>query len=140
MKGILKHTALLATITIIAGLALGLVHEITLDPIAQAKEKQKQEAYKAVFAEADQFENVDFVAGLFYQVHHVEGDDNRDSKLHQLSRKIQVALKVCRVDNVQDCVGPLAHQIVSRDDFFQCVRRKRINAGKVGHDDAVMLF
>ncbi len=60
MKGILKHTALLAIITIVAGLALGLVHEITLEPIAQAKEQQKQDAYKSVFADADSFEAVDF--------------------------------------------------------------------------------
>ena len=60
MKGILKHTALLAIITIIAGLALGLVHEITLQPIAQAKEQQKQDAYKSVFAEADSFEVREF--------------------------------------------------------------------------------
>ena len=60
MKGILKHTALLAIITIIAGLALGLVHEITLEPIAQAKEQQKQNAYKSVFADADAFEAKDF--------------------------------------------------------------------------------
>ena len=39
MKGILKHTGLLAIITIVAGLALGLVHEITLKPIALAKEQ-----------------------------------------------------------------------------------------------------
>ena len=63
MKGILKHTALLAIITIIAGLALGLVHEITLEPIAQAKEQQKQDAFKSVFADADSFETVDFDAG-----------------------------------------------------------------------------
>ena len=56
MKGILKHTALLAIITILAGLALGLVHEITLEPIAQAKEQQKQNAYKSVFADFDQAE------------------------------------------------------------------------------------
>ena len=60
MKGILKHTALLAIITILAGLALGLVHEITLEPIAQAKEQQKQNAYKSVFADADAFEAKDF--------------------------------------------------------------------------------
>ncbi len=60
MKGILKHTGLLAIITIVAGLALGLVHEITLKPIALAKEQQKQEAYQAVIADADSFDEVDF--------------------------------------------------------------------------------
>ena len=60
MKNILKHTGLLAAITIIAGLCLGLVHEITLEPIAKAKEDQKNAAYKTVFADADDFAMVDY--------------------------------------------------------------------------------
>ncbi len=60
MKNILKHTGLLAAITIIAGLCLGLVHEITLQPIAKAKEDQKNAAYTTVFADADGFTAVDF--------------------------------------------------------------------------------
>ena len=60
MKNILKHTGLLAAITIIAGLCLGLVHEITLQPIAKAKEDQKNAAYTTVFADADDFTAVDF--------------------------------------------------------------------------------
>lgn len=60
MKNILKHTGLLAAITIIAGLCLGLVHEITLEPIAKAKEDQKNAAYASVFADADDFAAVDF--------------------------------------------------------------------------------
>lgn len=60
MKGILKHTGLLAAITIIAGLLLGLVHEITLEPIAEAKEQQKNDAYKTVVSDASEFEAVEF--------------------------------------------------------------------------------
>ena len=39
MNKILKNTLILTAITLIAGLGLGLVHEITLNPIAQAQEK-----------------------------------------------------------------------------------------------------
>lgn len=45
----------------IAGLGLGFVYEITKDPIAQAQDKAKKEAWQAVFPEADinEFEAVD---------------------------------------------------------------------------------
>ena len=45
----------------IAGLGLGLVHEITLNPIAQAQEKAKKEAWQAVFPDAklDEFKETD---------------------------------------------------------------------------------
>ena len=48
-------------ITLIAGLGLGFVYEITKDPIAQAQDKAKKEAWQAVFPEADinEFEAVD---------------------------------------------------------------------------------
>ena len=38
MKGILKDAAILFVITLVAGLCLGAVHEVTLDPIAKAQE------------------------------------------------------------------------------------------------------
>ena len=60
MKGIIKHTGLLAAITIIAGLLLGLVHEITLAPIQEAKEQQKNDAYKTVVSDAKEFNVIDY--------------------------------------------------------------------------------
>ena len=53
---ILKDTLILTAITLISGLLLGLVYQITKDPIAQQKETKKQEAYMAVFSDADSFE------------------------------------------------------------------------------------
>lgn len=55
MKKILKNTAILTVITLVAGCLLGLVYEITKEPIAIAKENAKQEAYKAVLEDADAF-------------------------------------------------------------------------------------
>lgn len=49
----------ITVITLVAGLALGVVQDITADPIAQQEAKAKQEAYKAVFADADSFEVVE---------------------------------------------------------------------------------
>lgn len=56
MKNIIKNTAILTVITLVAGVLLGYVYDITKEPIAQAKEAAKNEAYQTVMAEADAFE------------------------------------------------------------------------------------
>lgn len=56
MKKIIKNAVILTLITVIAGAALGVVYEVTKDPIAAAKEAEKQNAYKAVLTDATSFE------------------------------------------------------------------------------------
>ena len=55
---IIKDTIAITVITLVAGLALGVVQDITADPIAKQEAQAKQDAYKAVFADADSFETV----------------------------------------------------------------------------------
>ena len=55
MNKILKNTLILTIITVIAGVSLGAVYEITKAPIATAKGNAKQEACQQVFPEADEF-------------------------------------------------------------------------------------
>lgn len=55
----IKNTFSLMLITLIAGVLLGLVYEVTKEPIANEKQRAKEEAYKAVFADADSFDAVD---------------------------------------------------------------------------------
>lgn len=43
-------------ITLVAGILLGFVYEITKSPIAQAQEDTRQKAYRQVFAQANSFE------------------------------------------------------------------------------------
>ena len=63
MNKILKNTLALTLITVALGLVLGLVHEITLEPIA-AQERMKQEkAYAEVLPEAESFEELDLASG-----------------------------------------------------------------------------
>lgn len=59
MNKIVKNAAILTAITLVSGLLLGFVFEITKDPIAVSKEKTKQEAYKAVMNDAEEFEAYD---------------------------------------------------------------------------------
>lgn len=59
---IVKDTISITVITLVAGLALGVVQDITAGPIAKQQEKAKQEAYKAVFEDADSFETYDLAS------------------------------------------------------------------------------
>ena len=59
MKEMMKNTAILLVITIVAGLVLGLVYQITKDPIALQEAKKKQEACQEVFPDAVSFETID---------------------------------------------------------------------------------
>lgn len=54
----IKNTISLMVITLIAGLLLGVVYEITKEPIAAEQQRAKEEAYKAVFADAQSFESI----------------------------------------------------------------------------------
>lgn len=58
-NNIVKDTLAITLITLISGLALGLVQDITAGPIAEQQQKSKEEAYKAVFADAGSFELVE---------------------------------------------------------------------------------
>lgn len=62
MNKIVKNTLILTAITVVSGFLLGVVYDITKEPIAQAQENTKQEAYRAVLSDASSFEAVDFDA------------------------------------------------------------------------------
>ncbi len=53
MNKMVKNALILTTITLVAGLLLGFVYELTKEPIAQVNENAKREAWQAVFPEAD---------------------------------------------------------------------------------------
>lgn len=59
MSKIIKDALALTAITLVIGLLLGVVYEVTKKPIAQQEVKAKQEACVEVFPEADSFEAVD---------------------------------------------------------------------------------
>lgn len=58
-KRLITDCIKLCVITLIAGLLLGLVYNVTKKPIAAQQEKTKQEAYKAVFKDAAKFEAIE---------------------------------------------------------------------------------
>ena len=58
VKGIVVAIAAIFVITLVMGVALGGVYNITKDPIAKAEEQAKQDAYKEVLPKADMLESV----------------------------------------------------------------------------------
>ena len=59
MKGIMKDASILFAITLIAGVCLGAVHEVTKDPIAAAQLAAATATYKEVYPDAASFEETD---------------------------------------------------------------------------------
>lgn len=53
MKKIISSTLVLCIITLVAGLCLALVYEVTKDPIAAAEEKAAMAAYESIFTDAE---------------------------------------------------------------------------------------
>lgn len=60
MKNIVKDTIILFVITLVAGLGLGFVYNVTSDARAKQEEKTMAEAYKAVMPGLSGFEDVDY--------------------------------------------------------------------------------
>ncbi len=60
MKSLMKNALILTVITLVAGILLGLVYEITKEPIALANENAKRKAYQTVVPEGERFETLEF--------------------------------------------------------------------------------
>lgn len=59
-KSMLKDAAVLFVITLISGLLLGLVYQVTAQPRREQQERKIREACQAVFAQAEQFEDLSY--------------------------------------------------------------------------------
>lgn len=59
MKEMMKNTGIMLAITIVAGLVLGFVYQITKEPIAKQEALAKQEACQEVFQDAASFEVIE---------------------------------------------------------------------------------
>ena len=79
------------------------------------------------------FQNVDvqLIPVFDEHVRHIERDDHRNIHFHQLSREIEIAFEIGRVDDIDDAVGTLVEDEITRDDLFGRIGREGINAGQV---------
>lgn len=81
IKDMLKDANILFVITLIAGLVLGFVYELTKEPIRLQEEKAVQEACQAVFAE-------DVNLGLVFQEENYVPDTTKQTELAQMGVEI----------------------------------------------------
>ena len=63
MHKIIKNTLILTAITVVSGLLLGFVYELTKEPIARQEELAKAAAYAEVFPEAESFRELEDLEG-----------------------------------------------------------------------------
>ena len=68
MNNIIKDAVTLFLITLIAGLALGGVHELTLEPIAKAQQEAANTTYREVFPEMDSVKETEELDALVESV------------------------------------------------------------------------
>ena len=80
VQAMLKEAGILFAITLIAGLLLGFVYELTKEPIRLQEEKAVQEACQAVFTDAGHFEELDpyipsgITIGTVYEAQDASGE------------------------------------------------------------------
>ena len=73
-------------------------------------------------------------------IDHVDGYNNRNAQFYQLCGQVQISFQVGTINDVQNRIWTFIDQIISGNDFFQCVWRKGINTRQVGDDNITMPF
>ena len=106
----------------------GVVHQLADALVAGSANGDNGHAQQAL-------EQVDVYGAAIggHLVHHVERDDHRTVKLHELQCQVQVALDVGGVNDVDDGVRTLVEDELTAHDLLACVRRQGVNAGQVGN-------
>lgn len=83
MKSMMRDAAILFAITLIAGLLLGVVYEVTKEPIAIQQAKRKNEAFKEVFQDASNFEALELS-----MPETPEGSEKANATIHDVSKAV----------------------------------------------------
>ena len=81
---------------------------------------------------------INLSSGLFYHVHHVDGDNDGNSDLQKLGGKVQISLQIGTIHDIQNDIRLLVNQIISRNHFLRGVRGKRVDTGKILDDHILM--
>ena len=81
---------------------------------------------------------VDLVAVLLHDVHHVDGHHHREPQFRELRGEVEVALDVRSVDDVENRVRTLLDEEPARHLLLDGVGRERVDAGEVLYDDILV--
>ena len=77
--------------------------------------------------------HVDLVPMPLHLVHKIQCDHHRPLQLQQLGGKVQIALDIGGVNDVNDGVGPLPHDEVPGHDLLHGIGGQRIDTGQIHH-------
>lgn len=110
---IIKDALALTLITLVAGVALGGVYEITKDPIARQEAQAKAEAYEQVFTDAAAFEEVEMDDTLIQTI--------RD-QLDQEGYKAQSIEEVMRAEDQSGEILGYAFTVVTSEGYGGDIR------------------
>lgn len=110
---IIKDALALTLITLVAGVALGGVYEITKDPIARQEAQAKAEAYEQVFTDAAAFEEVKMDDTLIQTI--------RD-QLDQEGYKAQSIEEVMRAEDQSGEILGYAFTVVTSEGYGGDIR------------------
>lgn len=110
---IIKDALALTLITLVAGVALGGVYEITKDPIARQEAQAKAEAYEQVFTDAAAFEEVEMDDTLIQTI--------RD-RLDQEGYKAQSIEEVMRAEDQSGETLGYAFAVVTSEGYGGDIR------------------
>ncbi len=76
---------------------------------------------------------VDMLPLLFDIIHHIDSNHHRPPQFHQLNGEIEVALDVGAVDDIDDDIRIVVHDIIPRADLLHRIGGKRIDSRQVHH-------
>lgn len=108
MKEMMRNTGIMLAITLIAGLLLGLVYQVTKEPIAEQEAKAKQEACQEVFQDAASFAliGVETMTGEGYEQESIdEVMEAKDASGELLGYVITVTTKEGYGGDIQFSIG-----------------------------------
>ena len=97
MKTMLKEAGILFAITLIAGLLLGAVHEVTAEPIKKAEEEAKMKAWNEVFSDAASFDENEEGFGV--------SSASLSEKVKEAGFKADIEAVVRALDNAGNTLG-----------------------------------
>ena len=93
----LKEAGILFAITLIAGLLLGVVHEVTAEPIKKAEEEAKMKAWNEVFSDAASFDENEEGFGV--------SSASLSEKVKEAGFKADIEAVVRALDNAGNTLG-----------------------------------
>lgn len=117
MKEMMKNTGIMLVITIVAGLALGSIYQITKEPIARQEAKKKQEACQEVFQDAASFEALEVAAideAAWAEAGYAQ--ESVDEVMSALDENGSLLGYVITVTTKEGCVGDIRFSVGVRTD------------------------